>query len=177
MAHDTWGQIGADRKRVGDRGGGVAGSQRGEGPGLRSPGRRLGGGSLVGAVSAAWLARRRHASPTTDSTGGILSPTHPSGCRATQHKDHATGHRAVYVQPGRGCQIDYRLPDPPVKTSQREMVPDPLYSFRLVANSSLNLLFSGNYSVRLTAKTVADPVSLTSTNCYDADASSIHQRF
>src|SRR5207253_7822279 len=52
---------------------------------------------------AAWLAWRRHAPTTTDSTGGILSSPHPSGCRATQHKDHATGHRAVYVQPGRGC--------------------------------------------------------------------------
>src|SRR2546426_11429390 len=134
MAHDTWGQIGADRKRVGDRGGGVAGSQRGEGQGLRSPGRRLGGGSLVGAVSAAWLAQRRHASPTTDSTGGILSLANPSGCRAPQHKDHATGHRAVYVQPDRGCQVDYRLPEPPVKTSQREMAPDPFFSFSFIAS-------------------------------------------
>src|SRR3989454_1168400 len=60
-------------------------------------------------------------------TGGILSPTHPSGCRATQHKDHATGHRAVYVQPDHGCQVDYRLPDPPVKTSQRDMAPDHFF--------------------------------------------------
>src|SRR2546426_121983 len=96
-------------------------------------------GSLVGAVSASWLARRRHAPTTTDSTGGILSPTHPSGCRATQHKDHATGPRAVYVQPDRRCQVNHRLPDPPVNTSQRELAPDtvaPLGDFSAKSNFS-----------------------------------------
>src|SRR3989442_5119985 len=80
IVHDTWGQIGADRKRVGDGRGGAAGSQRGKGQGLRSPGRCLGGGSLVGAVSAAYLEQKRHASHTTASTRRSPSPTHPSGC-------------------------------------------------------------------------------------------------
>jgi len=69
-----------------------------------------GGGGGVGAVPSAWRAWRRHAPPAADSTGGILSPARPSGRRAAQHQDHATGPRAVYLQPDRGRQVDYRLP-------------------------------------------------------------------
>src|SRR5207245_10684044 len=93
----------------------------------------------VGEVTASGLARSRNAPTTTDATGRILSPTQPSGCRATQHKDHATGPRAVYVQPDRRCQVNHRLPDPPVKTPQRELAPDtvaPLGDFSAKSNFS-----------------------------------------